>query len=547
MTRETSISSPTDSVTAETVVDIVRKHVDALLVANDHIRGKSDPGLLVDGIDLNDNGPIRWRGFAISNLARQQQFLRTLVGLSELTGRDEYRRRACDAIRAAMNANIDSRSRMLYWGGHSCMNATTGKPMRGNHELKAAYPYYELLYEVEPEATRGAIEGMWNKHVRDWSSLLFNRHAEYNWWSNAKPDAWDHEYEISSAALPLVNPENDSSLSFITSGSDLIMAALMLSRLDNDPQPGIWACRLAGRYERMRDPVTGLGAHQFNHFRDCRVRKSFAGAYCSRPDVNEVTVLTRGAIEHRYAYAAAAFLSLAEKIGGTEGEFLAGMAAKDMIALSKHSYDAKEGYFHCMLLSGERLTPEMIVKGSGYLMREELEPVRPHGILLLAFARACRRAGSEGLMDTTLALADAMGLGQAWRGETIDLSSVPRLSPVPPNLSPDGPEPSLYEACVLAAALEWYQATGKTHALELARAVAGRLIKDYRHGDLLLPARAVDQPPAAVTLDNSIPLVLLHLAWAIGTKKQTRPPDFYPTINYFDPKVVMRKMEAVKE
>ena len=47
-----------------------------------------------------------------------------------------------------------------------------------SHELKHDFPYYEFMYEVNPQATKRFIEGFWAAHVDledPW--MMFGRHA----------------------------------------------------------------------------------------------------------------------------------------------------------------------------------------------------------------------------------------------------------------------------------------------------------------------------------------------------------------------------------
>jgi len=64
--------------------------------------------------------------------------------------------------------------------------------------------------------------------------------------------------------LPIV-PKAGTACSFITAGSDLIVAAAMRSPLDGEETPGIWVRRLAPRYDDRRNPRTGLGALRISH------------------------------------------------------------------------------------------------------------------------------------------------------------------------------------------------------------------------------------------------------------------------------------------
>ena len=173
--------------------DVAPRFVEAVTVYADRVfercadeYGADRSRLLVDGIDLESGEPARWEGAVMSNLACQQNFARTLVGLSALTGERRHRQQAGEWVGQALRMLRDPASDMLYWGGHSSYDLETSAPLKGNHELKCAYPYYEFLHQVDPEATRRLVEGFWHAHVADWSTLLFNRHGEYEEWDRSR-------------------------------------------------------------------------------------------------------------------------------------------------------------------------------------------------------------------------------------------------------------------------------------------------------------------------------------------------------------------------
>ncbi len=85
---------------------------------------------------------------------------------------------------------------LFYWGGHSTWALDEDAPLPGNHELKCVYPFYDYLYQVDPERTRRFVEAFWQRHVWDWSTLLFNRHGDYGPWDRSR--VWE-EAEFSAA------------------------------------------------------------------------------------------------------------------------------------------------------------------------------------------------------------------------------------------------------------------------------------------------------------------------------------------------------------
>ncbi|MHC4519034.1 MAG: hypothetical protein ACYTAS_10625, partial [Planctomycetota bacterium] len=83
--------------------------------------GDEPTALFVDGLHVVTLEPVTWRGkdqtWVLSNFASQQPLLRTLDGLTALTGKRKYRQAAEAATRYAMK-HLTTPNGLLYWGGH---------------------------------------------------------------------------------------------------------------------------------------------------------------------------------------------------------------------------------------------------------------------------------------------------------------------------------------------------------------------------------------------------------------------------------------------
>ncbi len=125
---------------AQRFVDSVAEYANNVLKLCHDKYGDKETPLLTDGIYLETGEPAKWEEYVLSNLACQQNFLRTLDGLSALTGEPKYQEFAREWIGYALNELQDSASGMLYWGGHANYDLVGNKPLIGNHELKCVYP-----------------------------------------------------------------------------------------------------------------------------------------------------------------------------------------------------------------------------------------------------------------------------------------------------------------------------------------------------------------------------------------------------------------------
>lgn len=519
------------SETTQRFVEAVAGYADRVFECCSDTYGADRSGMLVDGIDLRSGEPARWEGAVMSNLACQQNFARTLVGLSALTGEGRYRQRAEEWVGQALRRLRDPASDMLYWGGHSSYDLETGAPLKGNHELKCAYPYYEFLHEVDAGATRRFVEGFWHAHVADWSTLLFNRHGEYVEWDRDR--CWKPG-RYQGGELPIVE---NRLLSFINTGSDLICAGTLLHALDGAQEPLLWSRRLLRRYEEIRNRETGLGGYQFNHREPCRVRASFKEPLGDRKDVNETTVIGNGVIRTRYGRAAITFLNLCEVLGVEKGRDFSDLVVRDLAALAEHAYDEGDRSFSAVLAAGTRLSPDDAME-VGYCPPAKLEKVPACGLMFLAYAQAYRIAREPRFWEMARQLAEGMGWGQVDGEELrVDLDRGDEVSPEAPeawaNPGQDG-------VCALFGLLELQRATGQDGLLEGAVALGQRLLENSMADGFF---RTGTEARGYTSIDAALPLGLLHLTAAVEGA-DVELPVFYPSLSYFDPKVVVRNREA---
>ena len=515
---------------AEEIISSVAQFADSVLERCRDRYGEKETPLLADGINLETGEPAKWEKHILSNLACQQSFLRTLDGLTTLTGEPKYRKQAREWIEYALSVLQDPQSGMLYWGGHTSYDLLEDKPLLGNHELKCVYPYYPFLYKVDPEKTSLHIEGFWNKHVRNWSNLLFNRHGEYADWD--RDAAWKHEY--SGGPLPIID---NSMLSFINTGSDLIYAGSLLAKLSGNKAPLLWAKRLLSRYDEIRNKDTGLGGYQFNHREPCRVRISFKKPLGDRPDVNETTVITNGVIQTRYGRAALTWLNLYEELGDVDGQAFLDIVRTDLTAIGNHAYDFSDHAFCPILADGMKLSPSDCMEGVGYCSPRGLEKVPANGLMFLVYAKAYRITRDSYFWKIARSLAQGLG----WREifDATDENSPGLHSALPENCKIQLPGTGRARlgqnhACALLGLLELHKATDQKEYLSLAMDLGKQMLQ-------LCSSDGFFTTGAGYTsIDNSLPLALLHLA-AVGVSSGAGAPVFYPNTTSFDPKVVISR------
>ncbi len=489
---------------------VVRDWADRVLEqGTDRWSGENTP-LLADGLHVHSLEPVVWRHrgnrYIISNLASQQNLFRTLAALSELTGEDRYERAAEAAVRYHFE-HLGDRSGLLRWGGHQFIDLATLQPVgefdADCHEFKNNFPFYELMWQVDADATTRFLRALWHAHVTNWRILDMNRHGPYG---RALPeDIWQRPFDDPEPFF-----EGDG-LTFINAGSDLIYAAGMLHQLADEPRAWTWGRRLARMYVKARHPETGLGAYQYSHPRrrrqppaegplEGRLTWSMYGDRAENQFSAQFGEVARegwavwgGRI--RTIYVRNGFMQLGLGEAMDEGEQLIEWTADGLEALATHAYMPEANAFRPMWADGTDLTGKTYDRGGYYGPRgTEWQPLAADVEFLMTYARAYRLTGREALWDTARRIGKGLGIGDIGRapGEAVAM-----------NLEAPGSSPE-----EVFALLELYRAAPHTDYLERARLVADRMIEQrYHHGfflpgpDHLYARFDTLEPLAIVTLD----------------------------------------------
>ena len=244
--------SPTSFAEDTTRIDAARSFADTVLKYGRYIEGSVYPELFVDGINTNTMESVEWKweGETLypSNFFNQQDFLRTIVGLSNLTGDTKYKEIAKKQMQLWFD-NFTDKNGLIYTGAHTFIDAKSGAVITtGDHEMKNDTPFYELMYEVDPEATVKYMEAFWNAHILDWSNLSMNRHGAYD---KEMSSLWDSEYTDTS-----IDFDNGNASAFQSTGNDLIAFAFFISEKTGNKEPEEWALKLLQKYTKASREIS---------------------------------------------------------------------------------------------------------------------------------------------------------------------------------------------------------------------------------------------------------------------------------------------------
>ncbi len=473
--------------------------------------GVSSP-LFVDGINTITGEPAVWRydgkEYIISNFASQQNLMRVLVGLSNMTGDNKYREAGEDAA-AYMFSNFRADCGLLYWGGHQIIDLGTmqnvGDFDANCHEFKNNFPFYEFLWEVDQESTREFIRALWNAHILDWSLLDMNRHGSYH---RSMGTLWSNTFDDPPPFF------EGSGLTFINAGSDMILAAAMLYALDPTETGALaWSNLLAEQYVKARHPATNLGVYQYSKPRRIntppedgpltgeltyssygdRAENQFGAVYGDT--AREGWVLWGGRVKSIYVAGGLVRLELAERLGA-EGEALLSSTVDGLKSHFAAAYDADTNRFRPMWADGTDLTGQTYPR-TGYYGSEgtPFSAVSADDGFLFVYARAYRLTGDEALWNAIRAIAQNLGLG--------DLGESPGVN-TEPNLATSYSRPdAVFALCEIAGSAGYHQ-----DYITLAERVAENMVAARFHGGYFLPSERhyyaffnTSEPLALLTLE----------------------------------------------
>ncbi|MGI5819621.1 MAG: pectate lyase [Armatimonadota bacterium] len=477
--------------------------------------------LFADGCQVATWEPVEWvrdgRHHIVSNFASQQNLMRTLVGLSRITGDDRYRRAAREAT-AFMFERFRSPCGLLYWGGHTFVDLRTLEVVHiegPRHEIKMHLPYYELLWEVDSGATARFIRAYWSGNMHDWRRLELNRHADYG---QPPDDLWASEWDDPE---PLYETTHHGSVMPL---SDMTWSAAMLHMLSGGAEKSLpWARRMALMLARARHPETGLGAAKFTvllkqqevpeHLKESRqatftiygdrAQSQFGAEF--GPAAIEPWQLWGVLVRRIYFEYSLAQMAIFEQLGESGREFL-DWTVEGLKAWANHAYDPASNHFRAMWGDGTDMTGYVVERfGSNSEVGTVIEATPADPCYLLAYARAWRLSADADLWTTAREIARGNGLGDigAPGGEGVELN----------------PATDCSDPLALLALLELHRGTGRPVYLPMAGRIGENIVTDRFHNSLFISGATYRY----ARFDALEPLALLTLEAAMRGKIDAVP------------------------
>lgn len=495
-------------------LEAVKRHADTILAAAGDIYRDDPTPLFSDYVDQDTMAP----GIAgmpeftgdpgvMSNFAHQQDLMRTLAGLSAVTGDAKYIDRAHANYRYHFD-HLMLPNGLFRWGGHRYVDLRTLHDLgvKGSvHELKNDFPFYELMYEVDPTKAEIYIKSFWNAHVYEWDAFEIGRHGRDN------GRGIDHIWERSFGDPAPFTPRKG--LSFMNTGNDLMYSAAKLYKTCGDAGAARWGENLYHMYVKSRHPKTGLGVYQFTQpiqqktTDDFRLTDSMYGDRAKRQcgpelgaDCLEGNMLTRSTAFTIYALNPQVICEYAE--AGTENAAkMLEWARSGLEAFMKYAYIAETNEFRPLLADGQDLTGFVLRRDGYYGPAGRVFTRYPAGVNYLpALLSVAARTGDRELWAYAGKISSANGLGEL--GE-----------------APGKPGRLNYEtACAsdsaVAALVHLYRQYPAPEYLSLASRIADNIVDALWHGGCFAASAT-----GLCSVNISAPLALLELEAALSGRE----------------------------
>jgi pectate lyase len=526
-------------------LNAVREFADNVLKYGRDTYGPKHTPLFVDGLMIRDPNnpdygkvgvykPVEWiapngERWILSNLASQQNLFRTLDGLTRITGDPKYKQAAMDAIKYAFE-NLRSPNGLLYWGGHSAYDAGADRPCgRGIHEFKGFYPYYKLMWEVDPQATKKFIETFWSGHILNWSNLDMDRHCYNMTQPLNKP--WDYEYKGGPVFIV------DGAFSGINTGSDLCYAAAWLTEFTGNREPLLWGKRLVYRYTQTKSPEAGLSDVIYSvpkgwrglasHSNDKILRKmqTVASIFPIASYSNRVywglgagydTPTPGAAIINTVTSSWICQLMLGELLA-EKGKELTKWAIDEFKARGKIAYRKSDNVFIPVLFDGTSIEG-YVLKDNGPLgwKGNKLEPVKAGTIDFWAYTLAYCMTADPFMWE----MVRNIGIGNGYGDMGVTITHESHL-----NFQTDTSDP--YAIVVF---LELYNKTGNKPFLEMAKRIGDNVLSSRLHkGFFVASNRRV-----YTKFDAIDSLALLHLYSVLAGYTYANLPKVWPATPFLE-------------
>jgi len=135
------------------------------------------------GIRRGDRPGRAWSAMNGANPMLDQNLLRVLHTLSDLTSDSRYARAADEELTWFLSNTMSPVTGLLPWGEHMSWDVILDRPISGGtepiHEFARPWVLWDRCYELAPQASRQFALGLWQHQIANHQTGAYDRHAPY--------------------------------------------------------------------------------------------------------------------------------------------------------------------------------------------------------------------------------------------------------------------------------------------------------------------------------------------------------------------------------
>lgn len=187
--------------TGPDLLSIVRRYADTMIERGRDTHGPEKSGLFLSALDRTTLAPLLVRPAAPAGIRRgdrpgrawsamnganphlDQNLLRVLFTLGEITGDARYARAADEEMSWFLVHAMSPATSLLAWGEHLSWDVMLDEPISGGdemmHEFARPWVLWDRCFALAPEASRKFAVGLWEHQIADHKTGGFDRHAPY--------------------------------------------------------------------------------------------------------------------------------------------------------------------------------------------------------------------------------------------------------------------------------------------------------------------------------------------------------------------------------
>lgn len=181
---------------------VVRRYADAMLEHGRDVYGPRKSGLFLSALDRRklkpldirpdppggvrreDRAGLPWRKLTGANPHNDENLLRVLYALSEITSDARYRDAADGSIRWFFEHAQSPVTGLLPWGEHLAWDVLLDRPISSSteftHEFARPWVLWDKSFELAPGPSKQFALGLWNHQIANQKTGAFDRHAPYD-------------------------------------------------------------------------------------------------------------------------------------------------------------------------------------------------------------------------------------------------------------------------------------------------------------------------------------------------------------------------------